>query len=216
MANKIALILVLLFSIRPIVASTNFPSHWWKSSVSFGQVVPSWEILPDKGTIGRSVVLSKRNELGILSNFAPTPIVFEGKKYASLEGAWQSMKYPEGETDKRYGDDKLPYTREDVEQMVGFEAKKAGSLASALMKKHDVNFVTYAGKKLVYRTKKKGDHYQLIKKMMKAKLDQHKGVRDILISTGKLILLPDHHSKSNYIPPAWKYYDIWMDLRAEL
>jgi len=36
------------------------------------------------------------NELGLLSNFAPTPFVFHGQRYASVEGFWQMMKYPEG------------------------------------------------------------------------------------------------------------------------
>ena len=42
------------------------------------------------------VILSKRNELGLLSNFAATPFVFRGRRDASLEGFWQMMLYPEG------------------------------------------------------------------------------------------------------------------------
>ena len=49
----------------------------------------------------QEVILSKRNELGLLSNFAPTPFVFHGKRYASLEGFWQMMLYPEGPGDPR-------------------------------------------------------------------------------------------------------------------
>ena len=33
------------------------------------------------------VILSKRNDLGILSNFAPTPFVYHGIRYASWKGA---------------------------------------------------------------------------------------------------------------------------------
>jgi predicted NAD-dependent protein-ADP-ribosyltransferase YbiA (DUF1768 family) len=47
------------------------------------------------------VILSKRNELGLLSNFAATPFVFRGRRYASLEGFWQMMLYPEGPNDSR-------------------------------------------------------------------------------------------------------------------
>ncbi|HVS20996.1 MAG TPA: hypothetical protein VHD88_04070 [Pyrinomonadaceae bacterium] len=82
-----------------------------------------WEILPQEAGPGE-VILSRRNELGLLSNFAPTPFVFHGKRYASLEGFWQMMKYPEGPNDPRA---KCPglewkYTREQVAQMVSFEA----------------------------------------------------------------------------------------------
>ena len=61
---------------------------------------PSWEILPQEARPGE-VILSKRHELGLLSNFAPTPFTFHGKRYASLEGFWQMMLYPEGPGDPR-------------------------------------------------------------------------------------------------------------------
>ena len=41
------------------------------------------------------MILSKRQkDLGLLSNFAATPFEFHGKKFASLEGFWQAMKFP--------------------------------------------------------------------------------------------------------------------------
>lgn len=213
---KINLIKIFLFTFCLCTQSVfaGYPKHWW-ATVSDDQV-PSWEILPDAGKPGETLILSKRNELGILSNFASTPIFFEGKIYASLEGAWQSMKYPENKNDRRYGGDTLPFSRTDVEKMTGFEAKRAGSLASRLMKKHKVNYVTYKQRKYTYRTKQKGEHYQLIKRMMRAKLEQNREVKKVLQSTGKLILLPDHQSPGKFIPPAWKYYDIWMELRKTL
>ncbi len=42
---------------------------------------PDWEILPQEAKAGE-VILSKRNELGILSNFAATPFELYGKRYA--------------------------------------------------------------------------------------------------------------------------------------
>jgi hypothetical protein len=40
-------------------------------------------------------------------------------------------------------------------------------------------------------------------------------VKRILLSTGNLVLRPDHHQEPN--PPAeWQYFQIWMDLRSEL
>jgi hypothetical protein len=50
---------------------------------------------------------------------------------------------------------------------------------------------------------------------MRAKLEQNPKVREILLSTGDLTLLPDHFQETD--PPAeWLYFNIWMDLRAEL
>ncbi len=43
---------------------------------------PDWEILPQEAKAGE-VILSKRNELGILSNFAATLFELYGKRYAS-------------------------------------------------------------------------------------------------------------------------------------
>ena len=207
----ITLALITLIFCTPCFS--NYPAHWW-TSIDDAKA-PSWEVLPQSGENGKTVILSKRNELGILSNFAPTPFVYEKKKYASMEGAWQSMKYPENKNDRRYGRDSLPYSRGEVEKMSSFEAKRAGSLASKLMKKHQINFVTYKGKKMKYRSQAKGEHYDLIVRMMKEKLKQNPKVQLILKSTGKLILLPDHHTKKDS-PPAWKYHQIWMELRERL
>jgi hypothetical protein len=40
-------------------------------------------------------------------------------------------------------------------------------------------------------------------------------VREILLATGNLTLLPDHIQEPN-APPEWRYFQIWMELRAEL
>src|SRR5664280_1764353 len=77
---------------------SRYPAHWWKEVPR--QEAASWEILPQDAAPGE-VILSKRNEMGLLSNFAATPFTFHGKRYASLEGFWQMMKYPEGPDDLR-------------------------------------------------------------------------------------------------------------------
>src|SRR6201992_4179812 len=76
----------------------HYPAHWWTPVPTNG--APTWEILPQAAAPGE-VILSKRHELGLLSNFAPTPFTFRGQRYASLEGFWQMMKYPEDATDPR-------------------------------------------------------------------------------------------------------------------
>lgn len=163
---------------------------------------PDWEILPQEAKTGE-VILSKRNELGILSNFAATPFVLDGKRYASVEGFWQMMLYPEGTSDERRvtrgknGEAVVwKYTREQVAQMTAFEAKAAGTLAEENMKKLGIDWVTYNGKRFPYRSQTPGEHYRLIVAAMRAKLEQNPEVKRILLATGDLILKPDHIQRS--------------------
>lgn len=191
-----------------------YPAHWWTPIAKEG--APSWEILPQEAGPGE-VILSKRNELGLLSNFAATPFVYEGKRYASLEGFWQMMKYPEGPNDERA---KFPglewkYTREQVGQLTSFEAKNAGMLADVNMKKLGITWVTFAGKQFEYKPEKPGEHYRLIVAVTREKVRQNPEVRKVLLATGDLILKPDHHQGSNP-PPAWRYYEILTQIRTEL
>src|SRR4030095_15180368 len=79
-------------------ADSRYPAHWW-AAVSKDRA-PAWEILPQEAGPGE-VILSKRHELGLLSNFAATPFVFHGPRYARLEGVWETMEYPEGPKDPR-------------------------------------------------------------------------------------------------------------------
>jgi len=85
-------------SSAPINIDPRYPAHWWTPVPRNG--APDWEILPQEAQPGE-VILSKRHELGLLSNFAPTPFVFRKKRYASLEGFWQMMLYPEDKDDPR-------------------------------------------------------------------------------------------------------------------
>src|SRR5215467_4987907 len=146
-------ILALVVGLRTVSAfaqtvqrDPRYPAHWWTPIVDAKK--PDWEILPQEAGPGE-VILSKRHELGLLSNFAPTPFVFHGRRYASLEGFWQSMLFPEGPEDPRA---KFPglewkYTRDQVTQMVSFAAKQAGDLAEANMKKMGISWVTFEGER---------------------------------------------------------------------
>jgi predicted NAD-dependent protein-ADP-ribosyltransferase YbiA (DUF1768 family) len=191
-----------------------YPAHWWTPVPA--ESAPSWEILPQAAK-PPEVILSKRNELGILSNFAATPFTLRGSRYASVEGFWQMMLYPEGPADPRA---KVPgvawqHTREAVARMTAFEAKDAGTAAEENMRKMGIDWVTFEGKRFAYRAKTKGDHYRLILEAMRAKLDQNPQVRQVLLSTGDLILRPDHIEEPD--PPAeWLYFKIWMEIRADL
>ena len=66
-----------------------------------------------------------------------------------------------------------------------------------------------------YRSQRKGEHYRLIVGAMWAKLVQNPKVRQILLTTGNLKLLPDHIQEPD-APPEWRYFEIWMEVRTEL
>ncbi len=199
-------------------AKDGFPDTWWQSIPD--DQVAEWEIAPQKANREKSeVVLSKRTELGKFSNLHPLEFNFENEHYASVEGLWQSMKYPEGEKDERLKDTEViwPYTRKQVMLMSGFEAKKAGDLASANMKKLNIKWVTYKGKKLNYSDVDQDthEHYNIILNACRAKLAADKGLRALLLSTKSLTFLSDHKQKPDS-PPAYRYHEIYMKLRNEL
>src|SRR5690349_21425138 len=120
----------LVFALFALAASDGCGSRQPRYPASWSTPVPksdaaSWEVLPQEAGPGE-VILSKRNELGLLSNFAATPFEFRGKQYASLEGFWQMMKYPEGPDDRRAKFSGLEWKlgRADVAQLTAFEAKR--------------------------------------------------------------------------------------------
>jgi hypothetical protein len=195
-------------------AIPSYPSHWWTAVAKEG--APSWEILPQEAKPGE-VILSKRNELGLLSNFAATPFTFRGKRYASLEGFWQMMKFPEGAEDPRstYPGLSWPHTREQVAQMTAFEAKRAGTVGEQNMKQMNISWVTFEGKQMEYRPAQPGEHYRLIVEATREKVRQNPEVRKVLLATGTLVLKPDHHQEPN-APAAWRYFEILTQIRTEL
>jgi predicted NAD-dependent protein-ADP-ribosyltransferase YbiA (DUF1768 family) len=191
-----------------------YPAHWWAPVSKEG--APAWEIMPQEAGPGE-VILSKRNELGLLSNFAPTPFTFHGKRYASLEGFWQMMKYPEDADDPRA---KFPglewkFTREQVAQLTGFDARHAGDQANANMKRMGITWVTFEGQRMEYKPAKPGEHYKLIVEATHEKVRQNPEVQKVLLATGDLVLKPDHHQEPD-AAAAWRYYEILMVIREDL
>lgn len=55
-------------------STPSYPPEWWAPVPESEK--ESWEILPQEAAPGE-VILSKRTELGVFSNLAPTPVVFE-------------------------------------------------------------------------------------------------------------------------------------------
>ena len=209
-----AALAIALSAFAPCAGADQYPAHWWTPVPEANK--PDWEILPQAAKPGE-VILSKRNELGILSNFAPTPFTLYGKRYASVEGFWQMMLYPENSNDPRakFGGFTWPHTREEVGQMTAWDAKNAGAIGEENMQKMGIDWVTFDGKRMKYWSIEKGEHYRIIVAAMRAKLEQNPKVKQILLSTGNLVLRPDHYQEKD--PPAeWHYFQIWMELRSEL
>jgi predicted NAD-dependent protein-ADP-ribosyltransferase YbiA (DUF1768 family) len=197
-----------------LAVRAKYPSHWWAPVSAEG--APSWEVLPQAAGPGE-VIVSKRHELGLLSNFAATPFVFRGRRYASLEGFWQMMLYPEGPDDPRAKFARLtwPYRRDQVAAMASFEAKAAGTLAEENMARMGINWVSFEGRRFTYRAKQPGEHYRLIVAATQAKVRQNPDVMKVLLATGNLVLRPDHHEEPG-AGAAWRYCDILMAIRAQL
>src|ERR1700732_4121486 len=96
--SKLAAILAFGVLAVPVLPQSGFPAHWFDPIPE--DQAQWWEILPQEAGPGE-VILSKRHELGTFSNLAPTPFYFHGKRYASVEGFWYSLAYPEGPDDPR-------------------------------------------------------------------------------------------------------------------
>jgi hypothetical protein len=201
-------------SAAQITRDSRYPPHWWTPVSTEGK--PDWEILPQEAGAGE-VILSKRNELGLLSNFAATPFVFHGKRYASLEGFWQMMLYPEGPGDPRatFPGLEWKYTRARVAQLTSFEAKASGTLAEENMTKMGITWASFEGKRFEYRSSAPGEHYYLIVTATREKVKQNPEVKKVLLATRDLVLKPDHHPEAN-APAEWRYYEILTQIRSEL
>ncbi len=193
-----------------------YPDAWW-------QPVPeaelkSWEIPPQAADRTKDeVILSKRTELGQFSNLAPTSFTMDRIKYASIEGLWQGMKYPENAQDERLKDPSVfwPYTREQVYAMSDFESKAAGDLANANMKKLGIKWITYEGEKVEYNGSGVQRHYEIILRASREKIAQNPKLKKLLISTGDLKFSPDHTQQPN-ANPAYRYHEIYMKIRSEV
>ena len=197
-----------------LAARARYPAHWFAPVPNAG--APDWEILPQEARPGE-VIVSKRHELGLLSNFAATPFVFRGKRYASLEGFWQMMLYPERPDDPRATFPGLTWahTRDEVAWMTAFEAKAAGTAAEQNMARMGIDWVSFEGRRFPYRPERPGEHFALIAAAIREKVRQNPDVAKVLLSTGDLVLRPDHHEEPN-ARSAWRYCEILMAIRADL
>ena len=97
-------------------------------------------------------------ELGrLLSNFAVTPFVLDGKAYASIEGFYAAIKYWEN-----------PKEQKRVARLSGSEAKNAS-------KKCIPDVIVYGGKSMLRGSP---EHHDLIKAAIRAKLQYHPDIAE--------------------------------------
>ncbi len=192
----------------------DYPAHWWQV-VSEEQRKGSWEILPQEAKVGE-VILSKRNELGLFSNLGHTPFFYDGEFYESVEGLWQSMKYPEDKTDPRFSFE-YPYSRDEVKLLFGFTSKKAGDTANKIMKENNIDWISYNKVKFNYKDMNCGSsyHYKIISEAIKEKIIQNPELKELLLSTKGLTLMPDHNIRKTK-PASYFYNEILMLIRENL
>ena len=207
-------IFFILFSSFSFPCLCDYPGSWWR--VVPRDLAARWEVLPQDAQAGE-VVLSKRTELGVFSNLALTPFIFEGETYASIEAFWQMMKFPEAdnEEDMRNG---LPYLmeRDNVKKLYGFKAKNAGDSANKIMRQYDINFISYKGKFFDYKDYNSGSdyHYDLIYSATLEKIKQNPKLEKLLLKTWGLKLIPDHRQKAS--PASYYYHEILMEIRSSI
>jgi predicted NAD-dependent protein-ADP-ribosyltransferase YbiA (DUF1768 family) len=198
-----------------VIKSREYPKHWWSTQSPADKA--DWEILPGQVKPPK-VILSKRNELGLLSNLAPTPIVIEGKIFASVEALWQSCKFPEN-PELLPNDERAtlswPCTRAEISNLSGLEAKRLGDQASKILQENLISWVSFQGKKMSYPEVQKGPFFELIYKAMLIKLETHSDVKKVLLATGDLVLMPDH-IQIGKLSPAHFYHEIWMQIRTQI
>ena len=131
--------------------------------------------------------------LRLISNFALTPFVLDALPYASIEGFWQGLKFPD------------EVNRRRLAELNGSEAKDAGLYAPK------ADHVAYLGQDIRVGT---WDHWQLMERACRAKFEQNEEAAQALISTGARPLIHRMRNDSRSIPGVIMA-EIWMRIRDE-
>jgi predicted NAD-dependent protein-ADP-ribosyltransferase YbiA (DUF1768 family) len=216
MLKKILFSILLTLSIMNLAPAADYPADWWKPVTN--ENTPGWEVLPQHAKPGE-VILSKRNELGIFSNLAYSPFVLDGVAYASVEGLWQGMKYPDLtlSEDLRTAVTGWESTRAEVFQMSSWDSKSAGNAANQMYADNGFKLINYFDHWFIYTDGKEGSlfHLELITRAIRAKVTQNPEIKALLLRTAGLHLRPDHLMSEN-VYPSFKYHVILEKIREEL
>lgn len=157
---------------------------------SLGEVGPEEEARRAPLNITRTV----EPRFAPLSNLARTPFELDGVRYASVEGFWQGLKYPDAA--HRLG----------IAKLSGAEAKDAGNAGG------QPESFTYQDAEIRSGSP---EHWALMRRACEAKFAQHKGARDALLATGERWLTHRVRRDSRTIPGV-VMADIWMRIRRKL
>jgi predicted NAD-dependent protein-ADP-ribosyltransferase YbiA (DUF1768 family) len=130
----------------------------------------------------------------LISNFAATPFVLDGRTYASVEGFWQSLRF----TDR--------FDRTRVAALSGGAAKRAGDAMPW------GTTIVYEGETIAVG---RSDHWLLMQRACEAKFGQHAAAREALLATGGRPLTHRMRRDSRSIPGVIMA-DIWMRVRSLL
>lgn len=129
-----------------------------------------------------------------ISNLAPTPFTLRDRRYASIEGFWQGLKYPD------------EAERQRVAKLAGLEAKRAGE-GGVIADTFEYDGRTFAVGRL--------EHWRLMWQASEAKFAQNEVAREALLSTGDRWLVHKVRRDSRSIPGAI-LADYWMRIRRLL
>lgn len=131
-----------------------------------------------------------------MSNFALRPFILDGRQYSSVEGFYQGLKFSD------------PLKRAEVGALHGSKAKYAG-------KKSDATSFEYEGKTYQLGS---NEHHELIKRAIRAKLEQHPDLAQAFAETFPRTIIHDlgHPESANTKMPATVFCRILTELRQEL
>jgi len=130
----------------------------------------------------------------LISNFAHTPFVLDGKTYGSVEAFWQSLKFLK-ESDRRR-----------IAPLHGGAARNSADAVA------EPATVVYDGVEIAYG---RPEHWALMGRACEAKFAQNGDAREALLSTGTRPLTHRVRRDSRSIPGAIMA-EIWMDIRESL
>jgi predicted NAD-dependent protein-ADP-ribosyltransferase YbiA (DUF1768 family) len=148
---------------------------------------------PEDEACRKPINISSRSPmpLQLASNFAHTPFVLDDRRYASVEGFWQGLKFPQAADRLR------------LASLYGDEARDSGLLAPA------GDAFDYAGRLIRIGT---FEHWRLMERACLAKFEQNPAAREALLSTGHRPITHRVEPDSRNIPGVIMA-EIWMRIR---
>ncbi len=149
---------------------------------------------PEACRIPLNITSKAAAPLNLISNFSRSPFTLDGNDYASVEGFWQGLKFPE-EADRRR-----------LATLFGAEPKDTGFRAP------QADTFIYEGETVRVGT---WDHWQLMERACAAKFEQNAAARRALLSTGTRPLEHRMRHDSHTIPGVIMA-EIWMRQRDRL